>query len=346
MVCVVIVAITALMTCTVTANAQTAIQKSKLTDNIYIGLVAGASTPLDFNSTFPLNSAAGLKVGKYLTPVFGIEAEGIAIFNDNHFGDFHTGVKATNVSVTNTINLSNAFAGYNGKPRTVEFKTNVGLGWLHTYGDVNNALTAKTALDVFINIGQSRTTSLVVSPGVYWNLSGFDQAINNIQFNKNKAQFAVMASFLYNFKNSNGKHYFKTYDVGAMTIEMKRLNEHINECHAKIAALESRPENVVEKTLTVPVDRKTVIFFAQNSSTLDDNAKDDLDSVNINATYVIDGYASIEGPENYNQRLSEHRAANVADYLAKRGATIKAATGHGIAYGDATGRVVTITVVE
>ena len=124
-------------------------------DNKIVGVTAGTMTPLDFNSVFPVNTVVGLKLGKEITPVVGFEAEGLASFNDNHFGDFKTGIKATNLGGALTLNISNLFAGYNGKPRPIEFKTNTGIGWLHTYGDVSNALTAKTALDVVWNIGNS-----------------------------------------------------------------------------------------------------------------------------------------------------------------------------------------------
>ena len=62
-----------------------------------------------------------------------------------------------------------------------------------------------------------------VNPGVYW---GLNEA-GNIKFNKNYAQLGVMVGYTYHFKTSNGTHYFKTYDVGAMTDEISRLNEEL-----------------------------------------------------------------------------------------------------------------------
>lgn len=47
-------------------NAQTAIQTSNALDNISIGITGGVSTPLDFNSVFPLNTNVGLKVQRIL----------------------------------------------------------------------------------------------------------------------------------------------------------------------------------------------------------------------------------------------------------------------------------------
>ena len=327
----------------ITVNAQTAIEESKVFDNTYVGVTAGTMTPLDFNSVFPVNTVVGLKLGKEITPVVGFEVEGLASFNDNHFGDFKTGIKSTNLGGALTLNISNLFAGYNGKPRPIEFKTNTGIGWLHTYGDVNNALTAKTALDVVLNIGNKRAISVIVSPGVYWNLNSFDGAISNIKFNKHHAQFALMASFVWHFKTSNGTRNFKKYDVGSMISEINRLNEELAK---KPTEVEKIVEKVVVETPTAAVAQAvsnvTYVFFAQNSYVLTDDAKKSLDTVQA-GEYDINGYASPEGTNEYNMQLSKRRAEAVADYLTNKGITIKNVEGHGVAFGDATNRMVTIT---
>ena len=327
----------------ITVNAQTAIEESKVFDNTYVGVTAGAMTPLGFNSVFPVNTVVGLKLGKEITPVVGFEVEGLASFNDNHFGDFKTGIKATNLGGALTLNISNLFAGYNGKPRPIEFKTNTGIGWLHTYGDVNNALTAKTALDVVWNIGNKRAISVIVSPGVYWNLNSFDGAISNIKFNKHHAQFALMASFVWHFKTSNGTRHFKKYDVGSMISEINRLNEELAK---KPTEVEKIVEKVVVETPTAAVAQAvsnvTYVFFAQNSYVLTDDAKKSLDTVQA-GEYDINGYASPEGTDEYNMQLSKRRAEAVANYLTNKGIAIKNVEGHGVAFGDVTNRMVTIT---
>ena len=38
------------------ANAQIATENSKILDNTYVGVEAGVTTPLNFNSMFPLNT--------------------------------------------------------------------------------------------------------------------------------------------------------------------------------------------------------------------------------------------------------------------------------------------------
>lgn len=330
----------------VSANAQIATQNAKLFDNTYVGVTVGATTPLDFNDMFPLNPVAGLKLGKEFTPVLGVELEGVAILNDNHFTDLATAVKATNVGLNGVINWSNLLGGYKGVPRTLEFKTNTGIGWLHYWNVSANALTAKTGLDVQLNLGATKAHSLVLTPAVYWNLNKFDQ----IRFDKRGAQIGLSLTYLYHFKTSNGTRHFKTYDVGALLEDNARLQELLAQKPKEVKVIE-----YVEKVVEVPVTNAsavatvngtTVIYFALNSAVLNDNAKATLDKLAADGTFEVRGYASIDGSASYNKALSQRRADAVAAYLKSKGATVKSAEGLGVAFGDATGRVVEVTNAE
>ena len=131
-----------------------------------------------------------------------------------------------------------------------------------------------------------------------------------------------MLSYVYHFKNSNGTHYFKTYDIGAMNNEIERLN----------VELAKKPKEVIKHTETVKtvkeyVQSEYVVQFAQNSSQLSNEAKDVLDNVNGRVTVVA--YASPEGTDEYNKALSERRAAAVADYLINKGIKVISYIGHG-----------------
>ena len=268
------------------ANAQIATENAKLFDNTYVGVEVGATTPLNFNSVFPVNPVAGVKLGKELTPVFGLEVEGLAVFGDNVYrygvnnsilppidgamnvhknGSVNTFVKATNVGLNGVINWSNLLFGYQGAPRVFEVKTNTGFGWMHYFGDFTtnivggyipagkqNVLTAKTAIDLAFNLGRTKAHTLTVSPGVYWGLN----EVGNIKFNKNYAQFGVMVGYTYHFKTSNGTRYFKTYDVGAMMDEINRLNDE----------LAKKPKEViVEQIKTVEVPATNAVQHATNA---------------------------------------------------------------------------------
>ena len=352
-----------------TANAQIATENAKLLDNTYAGVEIGATTPLNFNSVFPLNTVAGVKLGKELTPIFGLEVEGLASFGDNVYrygvngsiptdgafnlqknGSINTFVKATDVSLNGVINWSNLLFGYMGVPRSFEVKTNTGFGWLHYFGDYTpdypiggyvtagkrNVLTAKTAIDFAFNLGNKKAHTITVSPGIYWGLN----EVGNIKFNKNYAQFGLIASYAYHFKTSNGTHAFKTYDIGAMLIEMNRLNEE----------LAKKPNDTVREVIKeVPVTNvirisDTYVFFAYDNAELDARAKEELDKLGQNGVYCVDAWASNEGTTEYNKNLSQRRADTVKAYLEGRGCKVESAVGHGVQFGTTTGRVAVVTV--
>lgn len=329
----------ALFSAVATANAQIATENSNAFDNVGAGITAGVSTPLDFNSVFPLNTNVGLKITKDITPVIGFQIEGLAVLNDNHFSDLKTAVKATNVGLNGALNLSNFFWGYKGTPRVFEVSTVAGLGWLHTWNTSENSLTAKTGLDFAFNLGKKKAHSLVLTPAVYWNLHKIDA----IQFNKKGAQLALNLSYIYHFKTSNGTHHFKTYDVGAMISEIDRLNGALSECEKREPKL---VERIVEKKVVVPTNTEWFVQFAQKSAELTAEAKATLDKIGENLVVDVIGTSSPEGDAEFNKRLSEKRAAVVADYLTKRGVKVNSWVGKGVQIGLATNRLAIVTVAQ
>ena len=355
-----------------TANAQIATENAKLFDNTYVGVEAGVQTPLNFNSVFPLNTVAGVKLGKEFTPVVGLEVEGMVGFGDNLYnygynsstlqgwegaynlhknGHTNTFVKTTNVGLNGVINWSNLLFGYRGTPRFFEVKTNTGIGWIHYFGRPNmvgvnlpvyrNGLTAKTAMDFTFNLGKNKEHSIVVSPGVYWNLT----ADGRVKFDKTYAQLGLMVGYTYHFKTSNGTHAFKTYDVGAMTAEIDRLNDELakkpKEVVHEVVKTVGVSTNAVEHATGFGV--KETVFFAFDNAELDTNAKETLDKLGQNGVYVVRGYASNEGSTEYNKALSLRRAEAVANYLRERGAKVDTVEGLGVVFGPTTGRVAVVT---
>ena len=329
----------ALFSAVVTANAQIATENSNAFDNVGVGVTAGVSTPLDFNSVFPLNTNVGLKITKDITPVIGFQIEGLVVLNDNHCSDLKTAVKATNVGLNGALNLSNFFWGYKGTPRAFEVSAVAGLGWLHAWNTSENSLTAKTGLDLAFNLGKKKVHSLVLTPAVYWNLHKIDA----IQFNKKGAQLALNLSYIYHFKTSNGTHHFKTYDVGAMNNEINYLHGKLDECEKREPKL---VERIVEKKVAVPTNTEWFVQFAQKSAELTAEAKATLDKIGENLVVDVIGTSSPEGDAEFNQRLSEKRAAVVADYLTKRGVKVNSWAGKGVPNGLATNRLAIVTVAQ
>lgn len=331
-------------------NAQTAIETPKFLDNVYVGVEAGATTPLNFVQPFKnINQVAGVVLGKDLTPVFGVQAEGMTWFQDHNFANSHTAFKAINVGLNGTVNLSNLFLEYNGAPRKFEVTTVTGIGWLSILGDDNingtngiednDELTAKTGLNLAFNLGAKKQHQIYLQPAVMWNLTGYTNR-DDVQFNKNHAQFAVMLGYTYKFKTSNGTHNFKTYDVGAMNNEINRLQ----------AELAKKPNVVVREIIRekfIPAENTVWVPFAFDKAELTNDAKAILNNLKNVKTVNVDGYASWEDGSNaeHNTALSIARAHTVTEYLKSIGVNVNNSEGHG-AEGITSQRCVIVSVVK
>ena len=143
---------------TLSASAQT-VSGSKFTDNWWIGIQGGVMTKTTGNRWLSnLNPNAGIRIGKNITPAFGLVAEGNMYFgwrganakfarsyevdptgqgyigSDIHHNLLRTGIKTTNVNLLANLNLMNLFGKYQGEPRFFEVSLLWGLGWLHQFG--------------------------------------------------------------------------------------------------------------------------------------------------------------------------------------------------------------------
>lgn len=301
-------------------NAQTAYQKAKLSDNIYVGVKGGISS--SFTDITPFNTNAGVLVGKEWTPVLGTELEGTAWFGKKFW------VNTVYVGLHPTINLT--------ANKVFSTKVIAGLGWITNFSHTHDThdLGMKSGVRLGWNVGAFQ---LGVEPAVYWNLTKYD----GVKFNKNNAQLALNAVLIYKFKTSNGTRGFKSYDIGSMNELINTLRAE----NAKLRSAASRIPNEIVRTDTLYVNNQYFVFFAQNSTDFDQDAIDVLNSVPTNAVVEIIASASPEGAKAYNKRLSERRAQVVADYLANKGVKIKSAKGIGN-YGNTSNRVAAVIVVE
>lgn len=328
------------------AFAQTAIETPKILDNVYIGINGGATTPLDFARPFKnVNPTAGLVLGKDITPIFGIQAEGTAWFQDHNFSQSKKAIKGVNVGLNGTVNLSNLFLGYNGKPRKFEVSTVTGLGSLFLFDDYrklvedNNELTAKTALNLTFNVKDKH--QFYIQPAVLWNLTG-KTGFDDVQFNKNHAQFGVFVGYNYKFKTSNGTHNFKLYDIG----EYERTIEGLKAELAK-KPTEITKEIIRERIVNVAAENTVWVPFAFDKANLTDEAKFILDNFKNAGAVNVDGYASWEDGSNaeHNKALSIARAQTVTNYLKGMGVKVNQTEGHG-ATSITSQRCVIVTLVK
>ena len=345
-------------------SAQT-VAESKAFDNVYVGINGGVATKTTGHKWLSdLDPNAGLRIGRYFTPVFGLAVEGNAYFSNKPWHSTGTAVRATNVSLLGTVNLSNLFGGYKGEPRAFEVSALYGLGWMHVFTNnkvvenltsgQRNRMTSKAALDFAYNFGSQKQWQVYVEPSINFAFLGKDHSkvltaagIKNYDvnydykavaqdgqpaYNINNSFVQLNAGVVYKFKNSNGTHNF--------TIVTPRDQAEIDALNAQINELRNRKPEVITKEVvkevpSVKVKEFTVsdlvfVTFAQGKSALTNDAKAALNNVKEGVHVQVVGTASPEGSKELNDRLSQARADVVANYLKGRGVIVDEATGKGV----------------
>ena len=329
-------------------SAQT-VAESKTFDNIYVGINGGVATKTTGHKWLSdLDPNAGLRIGRYFTPVFGLAIEGNAYFSNKPWGSTGTAVRATNASLLGTVNLSNWFGGYKGEPRTFEVSALYGLGWMHIFtsnkafkdatAENRNRMTSKAALD-FAFLGKSHSRNVVATPaGVTYPETSYGYGYKTTAqagqpaYNINNSFVQLNAGLIYKFANSNGTHNF--------TIVTPRDQAEIDALNAQINELRNRKPEVITKEVVKEVPSVKVkelsvsdlvfVTFAQGKSNLTREAKAALNNVKEGSHVQVVGTASPEGSKEINDRLSQARADVVANYLKSRGVNIDEATGKGV----------------
>lgn len=351
------------------ANAQSAIEQSKLTDNMSLTLKGGAVTPLNSSDFWGnMRGAFGLELRKQITPVIGLGIEGQLSVNT---ADWY-GIKNSNafehqlVGGFGTVNFMNLFGGYNGAPRAFEIEAVAGVGWLHYYAPVYDANSwyTRTGLNLNFNFGSDRQWTFSLMPSVAWNMNGdmkFSAPLGySSQYSSNQAALEVLAGITYHFANSNGTHSFalvQPYDYD----EVLALNAKINDLRAELEAsmvlnaamevenaqlaqnlencLNAKPKVVKDSTNTLNTVR--YVFFRQGSSIITADQQPNVEQIatylkkHDKATVIVKGYASPEGNLDFNIKLAAARAEAVKKMLtSKYGISATRITAEGQGIGD------------
>lgn len=318
---------------------------SKFTDNWSFGVFGGVNTNLHTWNA-PQGGHVGVELGRNVTPIWGFRAQVVAGVNDlanyqGHASHIHNGTVIDNLQayVLGTFNVTNAVCGYTGVPRAFEFNVFAGVGYGHgfdSYCNVQtnevlfkNALLTKVGVEANFNLGKQRAWTLSLRPSVTFNTAGHGQ------YCASHSVFSGDAAVVYHFKTSNGKCY---YDKAALRDEAEivmkdNLISSLNKENTDLKNENKALRNTLATELKKPMKVDTVVIgetnpyaaqvtFKQGSAKIEDKSQitalaEQIKTVGKKVNIL--GYASIEGEESYNNKLSEQRANIVKAALIEYG---------------------------
>ncbi len=327
------------------AAAQT-VDESKFLDNWYVGVNVGASVKTTHTAWFKnLNPEAGVRVGKWFTPVYGVAAEADFYFRNRPYPNSGTFIRATNVNLLGTINATNLFLGYKGEPRVFEVIPVAGIGALHSFnahgGKNVNTFRTKVGVDFAFNLGEKKAWQVYVEPSINWSLYNNYQPTDGMNFNINKSAMQLKVGVNYKFKGSNGSHNFTIAQVRDQS-EIDGLNSQINSLRSNLNSKDSelaaaKQENANLKQALADCQKKTnevkyvkpatatnlqpTVLFRQGKTTIDPAQYAPIELIanymrkNKDAKVEIKGYASPEGSAEINARIAQQRADAVKNAL-------------------------------
>lgn len=354
----------AMLTASVSAQ-RTTVTANKAQDNWYVGINAGVATPM---SKYSFDAAGdkkagffkgitpefGIRVGKNLTTVFGLALDVDAYFANKQKGMYGKGksmvgsktfINGTAFDLMTTWNLMNAFAGYQGQPRTFEVIALVGGGYTRDWARKEGGINAKAAIDFAMNLGADKEWQVYLEPYAML-ANGWANPFRKSQpaFENEKklnGMFGLKAGVNYKFACSNGTHNFAVEQLRDQA-EIDGLNARINglrgELDGKDAALAAKDRQIadLQKALdecnakpkyvkpATATNLQPTVLFRQGKSVIDPAQYAPIELIanymkhNPSAKVEIKGYASPEGSAELNQKLSEARAQVVKNALIKK----------------------------
>ena len=207
-----------------------------------------------------------------------------------------------------------------------------------------NSWYTKAGVNLNWNMGESRAWTLSLKPAVVWYMGrGATQQTN--AFNANTAAVEIEAGITYHFKNHTGAHYmtlcpmqYTQADLDAINAQVNDLRGQLSKARADADAERARAARLQQEldecnkrepkvvTQTNVIDNsvenlETNVYFEIGKSVVSTAQMPNVERVAIflknhpDATCIIKGYASKDGPEDLNIRLANARAKTVYDLL-------------------------------
>ncbi|MBR5030119.1 MAG: OmpA family protein [Muribaculaceae bacterium] len=211
------------------------------------------------------------------------------------------------------------------------------------FADKNSWYT-KAGVNLNWNVGESKALTISLKPAVVWYMGrGAYQQTN--AFNANCAAVEIEAGLTYHFKNHTGAHYMTLCPMRYTQADLDALNAQVNDLRSQLSGAladadaeraraarlqreldecNKREPKVVTQTNVIDnsiENLETNVYFEIGKSVVSTAQMPNVERVAIflknhpDATCIIKGYASKDGPEDLNIRLANNRAKAVYDLL-------------------------------
>ena len=304
-------------------NAQNqTVLSSRFFDNFYVSVtVAGSMQMGDLNKDIfqnPVYPSANVYIGKWITPIFGLEINDEALFH-NSFKSNDVCADANYLGMNAVFNLNNIFHAYKGRPDMCEVIPFVGIGWLRAFGthDVapmrqileQNGVGFKTGINIAFNLGKARAWQINLRPSCKW-IASRSCDNNTFDLTKQFGRLSLEAGFTYKFKNHYGTHNFVKAQLRDQA-EIDALNDRINYLNEELAKKPKEVIKTVTKEVAVAAANETSFLITFDKGK--DIVKGDINAIaaelkKTTGTINITANTSPEGSEKLNKALAIRRA--------------------------------------
>lgn len=312
----------------------------KFSDNWSATVAGGIVHPMVYEPQSQLmTNGLSFGVKKYLTSAFALGLDVDYISWNRKLPQ--TRYERAQLHLVGSLNLSNLYYGYEGKPRSFELEAKVSAGWGHIFNTSRrsrdaNYLVSKWGVDLTYNFGPQRRWGLGVRPAIRFDLRN-EGGIDYENFNANRAEFDFSFALTYRFGAKKKMSIFEpsvTVPAGQhedLLEAMRTLHKNVEDRDAtitkqnqRIMQLEAELARRATASSAAPkVNRQleTIIGFGPGRMVVDAPQYHNVERVAIylrrhqRARVVVRGYASPNGNFATNKRIAELRAEAVKNLL-------------------------------
>ena len=302
-----------------------------------------------------MRGAVGLHLEKRITPIYGAGIEALWGVNTSGWrGAVHstTAFDSQYVGVYGLVNLNSLFCGYGSEQgRVFDIDVQAGAGWGHLYqnktivstpdGDFdatpdNNFFATKAGLN--FNFYPTEKVKIALKPSVLWDMTGKPGVYQTTaSYNANRATFNFLASVAVTLGGTfEYENPYNQAEIDALNARINELRGDLDGCtnalaqaQARNKALQSELDECLKQEPKVEVVKETndflqtvrYVFYTIGKSNIRTDQMPNVEQIAVylknhpEATVVVKGYASQDGPLELNERLAKERAESVKNAL-------------------------------